>query len=168
MELHIRVNGEEKTWEIGPGERLADLLRRKGYYGVKIGCRTGECGSCTVLLNGKPIKSCMMFAAQAEGKEITTIEGLAQGGKLHPLQEQFLKEGAVQCGFCTPAMILSAKALLDENPDPGETEVREALSGVLCRCTGYERPVQAVLAAAKIIKRQVEGQGVQSPKALDS
>lgn len=157
MELHVKINGEERCWKIEPGDRLSDVLRREGYWGVKVGCKTGDCGSCTVIVAGKAIKSCMMFAAQAEGKEITTIEGLAQDGKLHPLQEQFLEQGAVQCGFCTPAMILSAKALLDENPDPDEAEVREALSGVLCRCTGYERPVQAVLAAAKIMREGRNG-----------
>ncbi|MCR4404402.1 MAG: molybdopterin-dependent oxidoreductase [Candidatus Acetothermia bacterium] len=152
MELHLKVNGEAKVFQAGPRDRLADLLRREGYFGVKLGCRTGDCGSCTVLVDGKPLKSCMVPAAKAEGKEITTIEGLAQDGKLHPLQEQFLAHGAVQCGFCTPGMILAAKALLDENPDPDEAAVRKALKGVLCRCTGYEKPVRAVLAAAKVMR----------------
>jgi len=128
---------------------LLDVLRREGYVGAKRGCETGACGACTVLVNGKPIDSCLMFAAQADGKDILTIEGLAEGDQLHPLQEAFLDHGAVQCGYCTPGMILSTKALLDHNPDPTETQVREMLSGNLCRCTGYTKPVAAVMAAAR-------------------
>ena len=125
-----------------------DVLRRQGYFGVKRGCEKGECGACTVLVNGRAVNSCLMFAAQAEGAEILTIEGLAEGGKLHPIQEAFLDHGAAQCGFCTPGMALSAKALLDRRPHPTEAEVREALAGNLCRCTGYVKPVEAVLDAA--------------------
>jgi carbon-monoxide dehydrogenase small subunit len=125
-----------------------DVLRRQGYFGVKRGCEKGECGACTVLVNGRAVNSCLMFAAQAEGAEILTIEGLAEGGKLHPIQEAFLDHGAAQCGFCTPGMALSAKALLDRRPHPTEAEVREALAGNLCRCTGYLKPVEAVLDAA--------------------
>ncbi|HIC95057.1 TPA: 2Fe-2S iron-sulfur cluster binding domain-containing protein, partial [Candidatus Bipolaricaulota bacterium] len=152
MELHLRVNGEEKLFEVDPEDRLGDVLRREGYFGVKLGCQTGDCGSCIVLLDGRPVKSCVVPAAKVEGREVTTIEGLARDGRLHPLQEQFLAHGAVQCGFCTPAMILSAKALLDEVPDPDEKTVRKALRRVLCRCTGYEKPVRAVLAAARVIR----------------
>lgn len=152
MELHVTVNGEEKRWEIDEKDRLADCLRREGYWGVKLGCRMGHCGSCTVLLDGNPIRSCVMPAAKTEGKEIITIEGLAEGDELHPLQAQFLEHGAAQCGFCTPAIILAAKALLDRNPEPDETAVRKALSKVLCRCTGYEKPVEAVLAAARVMR----------------
>ena len=148
MELHLTVNGQSLDWSIAPGELLLDLLRRQGYVGVKRGCEAGECGACAVLLDGKPINSCLMFAAQAEGRHILTIEGVAIGGKLDPLQEAFLDHGAVQCGFCTPGMVISAKALLDRCPDPTETAVREALAGHLCRCTGYLKPVEAVLAAA--------------------
>jgi len=146
MELRLTVNRQARLWNVAPGEILLNVLRREGYFGVKRGCETGECGACTVLFNGKPINSCLMFAAQAEGAEILTIEGMAQDEHLHEIQEAFLDHGAVQCGFCTPGMILSAKALLDKNPHPTEAEVREALAGHLCRCTGYLKPVQAVLA----------------------
>ena len=147
IELRLQVNGETKQWSIAPGDLLLDLLRREGYYGVKRGCEKGECGACTVLVNGKAVNSCLMFAAQAEGADVLTIEGLAQGDVLHPLQEAFLELGAVQCGFCTGGMILSAKALLDRNPRPTEEEVREVMAGNYCRCTGYQKPVEAVLAA---------------------
>jgi aerobic-type carbon monoxide dehydrogenase small subunit (CoxS/CutS family) len=155
MELHLTVNGKSAEWTIAPAELLLDVLRRQGYFGVKRGCEKGECGACTVLVNGKPINSCLMFAAQAEGCVILTIEGVARDGRLDPLQEAFLDHGAVQCGFCTGGMVLSAKALLDRHPHPTEDEVREALAGHLCRCTGYKKPVEAVLAAAgkKKVKR---------------
>jgi aerobic-type carbon monoxide dehydrogenase small subunit (CoxS/CutS family) len=154
MQLDLTVNGELKHWTIAPGDLLLDVLRREGYFGVKRGCETGECGACTVLVNGKPINSCLMFAAQTEGCEILTIEGVERSGKLDPLQEAFLEHGAVQCGYCTPGMILSAKALLVEHPDPTEAEVREALAGNFCRCTGYLKPVEAVLSAAQVYRSQ--------------
>jgi putative selenate reductase molybdopterin-binding subunit len=169
MELHLKVNGEEKVFKVSSEDRLADVLRREGYFGVKIGCRTGDCGSCTVLIDGKPLKSCVVPAAKAEGKEIITIEGLARDGQLHPLQEQFLAHGAVQCGFCTPAMILAAKAFLDDwkGPQPpDEAAVRKALKGVLCRCTGYEKPVRAVLAAARIMRGEAEAVAADDPSAV--
>ena len=147
--IHVTVNGDARSWRVEPGDLLLDALRREGYWGVKRGCETGECGACAVLLDGEPINSCLMFAAQADGRELLTIEGVAQGEKLHPVQEAFLDHGAVQCGYCTPAMVLCAKALLERSPAPTEAEVREMLSGVLCRCTGYKKPVEAVLAAAK-------------------
>ena len=155
MALRLTVNGELRQWTIAPGDLLLDVLRREGFYGVKRGCEKGECGACTILLNGKPINSCLMFAAQAEGCELLTIEGLAQGDTLDPLQEAFLDHGAVQCGYCSPGMILNAKALLARKPHPTEEEVREALSGNYCRCTGYLKPVEAILAAArqKAVKR---------------
>jgi aerobic-type carbon monoxide dehydrogenase small subunit (CoxS/CutS family) len=149
MELNVSVNGRERTWSIAPGDLLLDVLRREGFFGVKRGCETGECGACVVLVDGKAINSCLMFAAQAEGTEILTIEGLAQDGRLDPVQEAFLDHGGVQCGFCTSGMMLSAKALLDRHPDPSEEQVRETLAGHLCRCTGYKKQVEAVLAAAK-------------------
>jgi aerobic-type carbon monoxide dehydrogenase small subunit (CoxS/CutS family) len=149
MELRLKVNGRKRHWSIAPGDLLLDVLRREGYYGVKRGCETGECGACTVLLDGKAVNSCLLFAAQAEGREIVTIEGLARDGRLDRLQEAFLEHGAVQCGFCTAGMILSAKALLDRRPNPTEAEVREALAGHYCRCTGYKKPVEAVLAVAR-------------------
>ena len=148
MELHLTVNGISLHWSIAPGELLLDVLRRQGYLGVKRGCEKGECGACAVLVDGKPINSCLMFAAQAEGRQILTIEGVAVDGKLDPLQEAFLDQGAVQCGFCTSGMVISGKALLDRCPDPSEDQVREALAGHLCRCTGYRKPVDAILAAA--------------------
>lgn len=153
IDIKVQLNGQAKHWNIAPGDILLDVLRREGYVGAKRGCETGACGACTVLLNGKPIDSCLMFAAQADGKEILTIEGLAEGDRLHPLQEAFLDHGAVQCGYCTPGMILNTKALLDRNPDPTETEVREMLSGNLCRCTGYTKPVAAVMAAEREINK---------------
>ncbi|MFH1277711.1 MAG: (2Fe-2S)-binding protein [Candidatus Eisenbacteria bacterium] len=149
-EIRIRlvVNGEEKTFAALPGDRLSGLLRREGYLGVKVGCSTGDCGTCTVLLDGEPVMSCLLLAAQADGGSVLTVEGLAEGRRLHPLQEAFLDEGAVQCGFCTPGMLLAAKALLDRNPTPSDDEIREALTGSLCRCTGYENPVRAVRRAS--------------------
>ena len=159
MNVGLTVNGQVKTWQISPNETLLRALRRHGYFGVKHGCENGECGACAVLLDGKPVASCVMLAAQAEGKQITTIEALGQvedqGWKktegLHPIQQAFVELGALQCGYCTPAMILAAKALLDQNPQPSEDQVREALSGVLCRCTGYVKPVQAVLRVAETL-----------------
>ena len=149
IEIGVKVNGEPKQWRIAPGDLLLDVLRGEGYYGVKRGCESGECGACTVLVDGQDINSCLMFAAQADGCEILTIEGLAHGDALDPIQEAFLDHGAVQCGYCTPGMILNAKALLTRRPDPSEAEVREVLAGNLCRCTGYKKPVEAVLAAAQ-------------------
>jgi len=146
--LHLTVNGEARRWTVEPGDLLLDVLRREGYWGVKRGCETGECGACAVLLDGEPINSCLMFAAQADGRTLLTIEGVAAGEALHPVQEAFLEHGAVQCGYCTPAMVLCVKALLERTPSPTEAEVRETLSGVLCRCTGYKKPVEATLAAA--------------------
>ena len=148
MELHLTVNGISLNWSIAPGELLLDVLRRQGYFGVKRGCEKGECGACAVLVDGKPINSCLMFAAQAEGRQVLTIEGVAVNGKLDPVQEAFLDHGAVQCGFCTSGMVISAKALLLRCPDPSEEQAREALAGHLCRCTGYKKPVEAILAAA--------------------
>ncbi len=145
MNIALNINGDERQVTIQAGETLLEVLRRIGYVGVKHGCEDGSCGVCTVLLDGNAILSCVMLAAQAEGHHITTIEGLGTRENLHPLQKAFAEHSAVQCGYCTPAMILSAKALLDENPHPSEAEVRDALSGVLCRCTGYLKPVEAVL-----------------------
>ena len=153
MTIRLTVNAESKEWSIAPGDLLLDVLRREGYFGVKRGCEKGECGACTVLVDGKPINSCLMFAAQADGRDVLTIEGLAHGDVLDPLQEAFLDHGAVQCGYCTPGMILNAKALLARNPNPTEDQVRDAMSGNYCRCTGYVKPVEAVLAAAKTARR---------------
>ena len=148
MELRLTVNGNPHTWTIAPGDLFLDVLRREGYFGIKRGCEKGECGACAVLVDGRLINSCLMFAAQAEGRDVVTIEGIAHDGRLDPIQEAFLDHGAVQCGFCTPGMVLSGKALLARCPHPTEEQVREALAGHLCRCTGYQKPVEAVLAAA--------------------
>ena len=147
--ITITVNGEEQHLEVKPNRTLVDVLREDlGLTGTKKGCNEGKCGSCTVLMDGLPISSCMILAAQVDGKNIVTIEGLAQGGKAHPLQEAFAEKGAVQCGYCTPGMILTAKALLDENPNPGEDDIRSAMAGNLCRCTGYTKIIEAIQSCA--------------------
>jgi aerobic-type carbon monoxide dehydrogenase small subunit (CoxS/CutS family) len=144
------VNGEKQQIEVDPWVTLVEVLRdRLHLTGTKEACGEGDCGSCIVLVDGKPMNSCLMLAADAQGRKITTIEGLAKDGKLHPLQESFLEHGAVQCGFCTPGMILSAKSLLDEKPGANEEEVKRALSGVLCRCGSYKKIIEATLSAEK-------------------
>jgi len=152
MTITLTINGREKTFEIDPGEKLLDVLRREGYMSVKKGCGTGDCGACAILLNGRSVNSCLVFAAKADGGTILTAEGLATGEILHPIQTAFLEEGAVQCGYCTPGMVISTVDLLTRNPDPSESEIREALSGNLCRCTGYVKQVQAVQRAAELMK----------------
>jgi putative selenate reductase molybdopterin-binding subunit len=149
MDINLTVNGEERRFVVPAGETLLEALRRQGYLGVKHGCEDGSCGVCAVLLDGMLAHSCILLAAQADGRSVTTIEGLGNRERLHPLQAAFVDGGAVQCGYCTPAMILSALALLRDNPHPSEAEVREALDGVLCRCTGYVKPVEAVLRASR-------------------
>ena len=149
MSLHVTINNDPKDFACQPTDTLLDILRREGYSGVKVGCSNGDCGICAVLLNGRTVNSCVVLAKHCENKTIGTIEGLsAKDGTLHPLQKAFLDEGGAQCGFCTPGLILSAKELLDENPTPTDADVREALSGVICRCTGYVKPIAAVLTAA--------------------
>ncbi len=153
VRITLNINEKEYTLNVKPNELLLNVLReRLNLMGAKYGCGIGECGACTVLLNGKPILSCLTLAASVDGQKITTIEGLSDGERLHPLQEAFLEEGAVQCGFCTPGMILTSKALLDENPNPDNNEIKDALRGNLCRCTGYTNIILAVKAAAKKIK----------------
>ena len=148
--IRFTVNGAKKIAEVEPRLLLAHLIRRGlGLTGTHIGCDTTNCGACTVLVDGRPVKSCTMLAVQADGHEISTVEGLASASELHPLQEGFREEHGLQCGFCTPGMMLAAKALLEENPDPSEDEVRWALSGNLCRCTGYQNIVKSVLWAAQ-------------------
>lgn len=156
MRIELTIN--EKTYDpdVGAGETLLELLRRLGLKSVKFACGTGSCGACTVLLDGKPVMSCLMLAPQADGRSVTTVEGLSTGGSLHPLQEAFMELGAPQCGFCTPGMLMAAAGLLSENPDPTREEVREAISGNICRCSGYVKVVDAVIAAAKSIR---EGRG---------
>ncbi|MBI4470028.1 MAG: (2Fe-2S)-binding protein [Acidobacteria bacterium] len=145
MHIEIRINDELKIFEVAAGELLIWVLRRAGYFSIKHGCETGDCGACAVLVEGRPVPSCMMLAAQADGRRITTAESLGTPDALHPVQQAFVDVGAIQCGYCTPAMILVAKALLDQNPQPTELDARQALSGVLCRCTGYVKPIQAIL-----------------------
>jgi carbon-monoxide dehydrogenase small subunit len=147
--IQTTVNGEAYDLSVEPGKTLLDLLREDlGLTGTKRGCDNGECGACTVLLNGQPVNSCLILAVEADGKDILTIEGLAEGAQLHPLQEAFIRDGAVQCGYCSPGMILTAKALLDENPSPTELEIKKALAGNLCRCGSYNKVVRAVLSVA--------------------
>jgi aerobic carbon-monoxide dehydrogenase small subunit len=148
--IRLKVNGQHREAEIEPRLLLVHFIRDiLGLTGTHVGCDTTNCGACTVILDGRPVKSCTVFAVQAEGREIRTIEGLANNGQLHPLQEGFKEEHGLQCGFCTPGMILSAYALLDKNPDPSEEEIRWGISGNLCRCTGYQNIVRAVQYAAK-------------------
>ena len=143
MKAEYTINGEEMTVEIEPGEILLDLLRRKGYKSVKEGCKTGDCGACMVLVNGRAMTSCTLFAAQVRGKEITTVEGL-DDELAEELKEAFLDAGAVQCGFCIPGVLISAYSLLSTNPNPSENEIKAALDGNLCRCTGYVKQIEAI------------------------
>jgi carbon-monoxide dehydrogenase small subunit len=141
----LDINGELTEVEVEPRTTLLDALRNYlRLTGTKKGCEVGECGVCTVLIDGEPINSCLMLAVEANHKRILTIEGLGSNGQLHPIQKAFIDYGAIQCGFCTPGMILSTKALLDKNPNPSEEEIKEGLSGVLCRCTGYQQIIEAV------------------------
>ncbi len=149
-ELRLSVNGEPYELMIKPKTLLLDVLRKElELTGTKRGCDSSSCGACTVLIDGKAVRSCSVLALQANDKQVTTIEGLAEGGKLHPVQESFVNHGALQCGFCTPGMIMSAKALLDENPKPTEEEIRRGMVGNLCRCTGYTYIIEAIKALAQ-------------------
>ncbi len=145
----MTVNGVRREFLIAPGETLLEVLRREGYKGVKKGCEAGDCGACAVLLDGRAVNSCLVLAAKADGHTVTTVEGLAQDGKLSPLQEAFLDAGAVQCGYCTPGMLIAATDLLTHNPNPSEEEIKEAISGNLCRCTGYVKQVEAIKLATQ-------------------
>lgn len=160
MRLAFTLNGRPVAVEIAPMETLLDVLRdRLGLTGTKKGCGKGECGACTVILDGKAVNSCLVPAARVEGRSVLTIEGLASNGRLHPIQQAFIDAGAVQCGFCTPGMIMSAKALLDANPHPTKEEIREALAGNICRCTGYVKIEQAVELAARALSLVQAGGG---------
>ena len=155
VEITLKVNGEKHRITVMPYETLCDVLRnRLGHTEVKNGCNKGECGACTVLVDGKLVCSCLTLAVRANGKEITTVKGLSADGELHPLQKSFIEHGAIQCGYCTPGMLLAAKALLDRNPGPNEAEVRAAISGNICRCTGYQQIVEAIMAASEEISKQ--------------
>jgi aerobic carbon-monoxide dehydrogenase small subunit len=143
--IHLTINDQHYEVAVAPNQTLVDLLRYQlGLTGTKKGCEMGDCGSCTVILDGKAVNSCLVLALQADGRIIQTIEGLETGEGLHPVQEAFVEKGAIQCGFCSSGMILSAKTLLDQKPNPSETEIRRALSGNLCRCTGYQKIIEAV------------------------
>lgn len=147
--LNVTINGRQMSLEVDPSVYLADILRDNlSFTGTKIGCGKGECGACTVIMNGRAVTSCIIPVMRAEGAVIETIEGLAKGADLHPLQQEFIDKGAVQCGFCIPGMIMSSKALLDENANPTSEEVQEALGGNICRCTGYVKIEEAVMSAA--------------------
>jgi carbon-monoxide dehydrogenase small subunit len=152
--IELNVNDKNYDLEVGPEELLVDVIRdRLGLTGTKKGCGTGECGACTVIIDGEPVNSCLYLAVRANKKSILTIEGLGQPDKLHPIQQAFIKNAAVQCGFCAPGMQLSAKALLDENPNPTDYEIREGISGNLCRCTGYAKIIKAIKEAAQILRK---------------
>ena len=152
MIVKLKVNGEIRSADVPPETTLLKLLREHlNLTGAKLGCDVGDCGTCTVIVDGESVNSCLMLAGRASGREVTTIEGLANSEQLHPLQETFEELGALQCGFCGPGMIISAKALLDKNPEPTVFEVKDALSGNLCRCTGYTKIIEAVLDAGRIM-----------------
>ncbi|MGD9116394.1 MAG: (2Fe-2S)-binding protein [Dehalococcoidia bacterium] len=149
-QIKFKVNGKDYDISVPPHRTLLDVIREElGLTGTKEGCGAGECGACTVIMDGKAVNSCLVLAVEADGKEITTVEGLAEGDKLHPIQQAFVDHGGFQCGFCTPGMIMSSKALLDENPKPSDEEIRKGLSGNFCRCTGYTKIIESVKAAAE-------------------
>lgn len=153
--LELTVNGEKRSLSISPKTTLLEVLREDlGLTGTKEGCGKGECGACTVLMDGKAVVSCLTLAAQAQGREIVTIEGIAQDGVLDPIQQAFIDEGAIQCGYCTPGMVLSAKALLLKNTAPSEEEIKVAISGNLCRCTGYTKIIRAIKKAAAVCRER--------------
>jgi carbon-monoxide dehydrogenase small subunit len=149
----INVNGEKRTASVPPETTLLRMLRDSlNLTGAKLGCDVGDCGACTVIVDGKPVNSCLMLAAQADGRDVLTIEGLATVDRLHPIQKAFENYGSLQCGFCGPGVVMSAKALLDENPNPTVLEIRDALGGNLCRCTGYSKMIEAIQVAARTLR----------------
>ena len=152
-DVTIKVNGETRAASVPPETTLLRVLRENfNLTGAKLGCDVGDCGACTVIVDGKPVNACLMLAGQADGREVVTIEGLATMDRLHPLQQAFESQAALQCGFCGPGVIMSAKALLDENPDPTPVQIRDALAGNLCRCTGYTKMIAAVQDAARMLR----------------
>jgi carbon-monoxide dehydrogenase small subunit len=155
MLVELKVNGEPRSADVPPETTLLKMLREYlNLTGAKLGCDVGDCGTCTVIVDGVSVNSCLMLAARANGHEVTTIEGLANSNELHPLQEKFEEHGALQCGFCGPGMLISAKNLLDKNPDPTVFEVRDALAGNLCRCTGYTKIIEAVIDAGRVMNAE--------------
>jgi aerobic-type carbon monoxide dehydrogenase small subunit (CoxS/CutS family) len=157
MKVTLTVNDGSHESEVGPGESLMDVLRRLGFKSVKNGCDHGDCGSCAVLMDGRAVNACLVFAARAEGAAIVTLEGFGSEGALHALQTASLDTGAVQCGFCTPGIILTAADLLAHNPDPTDREIAEMLAGNFCRCTGYTKPLEAVRRAATMLREGTDG-----------
>ncbi len=148
-QVMLTVNGKSYELSVSPWRTLLEVIREDlGLTGTKEGCHLGECGACTVIMDGKTVNSCLVLATEADGKQVTTIEGLADGDKLHPVQQAFVDHGGLQCGFCTPGMIMSAKVLLDEKPDPSEEEIKRAIAGNMCRCTGYTKIIESIKAAA--------------------
>ncbi len=167
MRVRFHLNGVEQELLSEPRQTLLDILRDQlGLMGTKEGCGNGNCGACTVLVNDRPVNSCLVLAVEMEGAVITTVEGLSQPGRLHPLQKAFIEEGAFQCGFCTPGFLLNARVLLKENPDPTDEQIRQRLAGNLCRCTGYDKIVKAVKAAAQTAAAQ-EGSIVLDPEGVE-
>jgi putative selenate reductase molybdopterin-binding subunit len=164
MKLQLVLNGVPRTLEVAPQALLLDVLREAGCRSVKRGCETGDCGACTVLVDGVPLASCVVFAGQAEGRNVTTVEGLGTPDRPHALMEAMVASGAVQCGFCTPGMILSAKALLERNPNPTADDVKTALDGHLCRCTGYVKQIEAVLDAAGRLRAGASVKGKEASR----
>ncbi|OPZ50319.1 MAG: Nicotinate dehydrogenase small FeS subunit [Firmicutes bacterium ADurb.BinA052] len=160
VEVRMRINGHAVTMSVPGGERLLDTIReRLRLTGTKEGCGVGECGACTVIVNGQAVNSCLVLTAQCDGAEIVTVEGLTGDGEMHALQRAFIEHGAVQCGFCTPGMLMSAKALLDADPHPDRHKIRQAIAGNLCRCTGYEQIVQAIESVARQAGSKDHGEG---------
>ena len=158
MQITVKVNGADRSADVEPRLLLAHLIREEfGLTGTHVGCDTTSCGACTVLLDGQPVKSCTMFGVQADGREVTTVEGLLQDGQLHPIQAAFKQEHGLQCGFCTPGMMLTGSALLADNPSPTDDDVRWAISGNICRCTGYMNIVKAIQAAGRDMAAEVAG-----------
>jgi carbon-monoxide dehydrogenase small subunit len=152
VKIHIKINGKDYETEVEPRKLLVHVLRDLGFTSVHVGCDTSNCGACTVVMNGKSVKSCTVLAIQADGSEILTVEGLSKDSKLHPIQEAFWDKHALQCGYCTPGMIMQSYWLLSENPSPSEDEIREGLAGNLCRCTGYQNIIEAVKEASQKLK----------------
>lgn len=158
--LTMKLNGREVQVEVEPAAMLVDVLRDElGLTGTKVGCRAGDCGTCTVIIDGEAMTSCLVPALKVNGREVITIEGLAEGDRLHPLQQAFIDHGAVQCGFCTPGMLLSTKALLDSNPHPTREEIQVAIAGNLCRCTGYEQIIEAIQSAVATVSKEAADEG---------
>jgi aerobic-type carbon monoxide dehydrogenase small subunit (CoxS/CutS family) len=155
MILNISINKEKKKFHINPGDTLLEVLRREGYYEVKKGCGTGNCGACAVIIDGVAVSSCTKLAGLCEGREVTTVAGIGTQDNPHPIQKAFVEEGAIQCGYCIPGMIMSAKALLDNNSNPSEDEIKEALDGNICRCTGYVNQIKAVKKAGKVMRGEL-------------